>query len=535
MRQDLSIPSEIPQKNIVIITDITLEPFMRNELDECFMCIEDKVDITFIPYHERHEENSIHKLEKADMVVVWVCFEGNMYNIMIDMLSERKEASQLLKDMFNICKSLYYEIDSVSRARLVWFSFDTLLDKTNYVLGSITSENHLVDRINTLLYEFLNNRAIIIDTVKLIGQVGAAAAYDYRNHYRWNLPYSKAMIKTSAKEIFRQYELYRGRNKKCLVLDCDNVLWGGILSEDGVYKVKLGTMGNGRIYHDFQKFLLMLYYHGVILAICSKNELSDVKEMFLRHSGMIIKDEHISCYQVNWNDKASNIKKISEVLNLGLDSMVFVDDSIHEIEAVKTILPEVTSILFEPEYIYSRLSCFNLAATTDFKNITVRNSTYKSNGDRNCLRDRLHSYEEYLKALETKVTISHMDRVELLRVIELSQRTNRFTNGRRLTETDMKGIFENDTYKKYVVYVSDKFGDLGLVGAVIINSGYLELICLSCRVLGRRVEDDIFEFINRNHKIESMYFCNTNRNEELYDVLRDSLLREKDKPGEEDT
>ena len=122
------------------------------------------------------------------------------------------------------------------------------------------------------------------------------------------------------------------------------MLWGGILSEDRIENIKLGGNGWGRIYQDFQRFVLSLYYHGVILAICSKNDLPDVLRMFHEHSEMIMREEYIACFQVNWEDKPSNIQKIAEKLNIGLDSMVFVDDSPVEIEAVKAILPKVTTI-----------------------------------------------------------------------------------------------------------------------------------------------------------------------------------------------
>ena len=146
-------------------------------------------------------------------------------------------------------------------------------------------------------------------------------------------------MEAAVKEIQKQYFIEQGITKKCLVLDCDNVLWGGILSEDGIENIKLGGSGFGRTYQDFQRFVLSLYYHGVILAVCSKNDLPDVMNMFHEHSEMILKEEHIACFQVNWENKPDNIRRIAETLNIGLDSMVFLDDSPVEIEAVKSILP----------------------------------------------------------------------------------------------------------------------------------------------------------------------------------------------------
>ena len=512
---------DITQRNIVILSDITLEPFMKLTLLKYFGGEQKQKEFIFIPYEERMNNNNLHIFEQTELIVVWMSFEHLMYNIMIDSISGKKDNTQLIEDLLEVCKQLFYEIESRSKAKIVWFLLDPMLNKCNYVVGNIITNNSLPERVNMCLYEFLDGKATIIDLTKLIGQIGVDDAYDYKNHYRWNLPYSKKLIEIASKEVFHQYQVYRGKRKKCLVLDCDNVLWGGILSEDGTDKVKLGTMGNGKIFHDFQKHLLTLYYHGVILAICSKNDMQDVKEMFEKHSGMIIKDEHISCYQVNWNCKVENIIEISEKLNIGLDSMVFIDDSIHEIDLVKKSLPEVMTILFEPNSIYEKLLCLNLLPVSDYKNIAARNNTYKTNVKRVDLKNQVQSYDDYLSTLATKVVIKPMVKTEIGRVVELSQRTNRFTNGRRLTEMEMQQIYADNSYVKYIVNITDKFGDMGLVGAIILHNGFLELICLSCRVLGRNIEKNVFDYIKEHHKIESVYFYKTNKNQELEGILKE--------------
>lgn len=227
---------------------------------------------------------------------------------------------------------------------------------------------------------------LFIDLKHLIAEVGISNAYDSKSKYRWNAPYSKILIEAAVKEIHKQYLIEKGITKKCLVLDCDNVLWGGILSEDGIENIKLSGSGFGRVYQDFQRFVLSLYYHGVILAVCSKNDLSDVLTMFRKHSEMILKEEQIACFQVNWEDKPSNIQKIAEKFNIGLDSIVFVDDSPIEIEAVKTMLPEVTTILFKQDMDYDQFSCFNLKSNVNIANIDKRNETYRTNGFREELK-----------------------------------------------------------------------------------------------------------------------------------------------------
>lgn len=220
--------------------------------------------------------------------------------------------------------------------------------------------NLLVDKVNIYLTETFKENVSFINLKHLIAEVGIANAYDLKGKYRWNAPYCKVLVEAAIKEIYKQYLIEKGISKKCLVLDCDNVLWGGIISEDGIENLKLGGDGFGRSYQDFQKFILSLYYHGIILAICSKNDLSDIITMFNEHSEMILKKEQITHFQVNWENKPENIKNITETLNISLDSIVFIDDSLMEIEAVKSMLPEITAILYERDSIYKNLSCFNL-------------------------------------------------------------------------------------------------------------------------------------------------------------------------------
>lgn len=169
----------------------------------------------------------------------------------------------------------------------------------------------------------LKDNASFINLKRLITEIGVANAYNSKGKYCWNAPYSNALVEAAVKEIHKQYFIEKGITKKCLVLDCDNVLWGGILSEDGIENIKLGGSGFGRPYQDFQRFVLSLYYHGVILAVCSKNDLSDIMIMFREHSEMVLKEEHIAYSQVNWDNKPTNIKRIAETLNISLDSIVF--------------------------------------------------------------------------------------------------------------------------------------------------------------------------------------------------------------------
>ena len=323
------------------------------------------------------------------------------------------------------------------------------------------------------------------------------------------------MIESAAREIHKRYLIENGTTKKCLVLDCDNVIWGGILSEDGIENINLSKRGLGRPYQDFQKFILSLYYHGVILAICSKNDFSDVETVFSEHSEMILKMEHISCFKVNWENKAANIKLIAETLNIALDSIVFIDDSITEIHAVKTILPEVVSILYDHESIYDKLSCFNIKCDVDIKGIMKRSDTYRTNQFRKELEEQYENYDEYITSLDIKLDIHRAKPIEFARMAEITQRTNKCTNGKRYTVADIKVRIKNAISDFYTVGVSDRFSDLGLVGVVEVENNIVTLFSLSCRALGRNIENSMADFILRNHQVDKFEFYSTGKNEEF--------------------
>ena len=294
---------------------------------------------------------------------------------------------------------------------------------------------------------------------------------------------------------------------------------------------------------DFQRFCLWLYRHGVILALCSKNYESDVLRVFREHSGMILREEHIACFQINWDNKAENIRRIADALRIGLDSMVFVDDSPFEIRAVESLLPEVTAVIFHRDTIYDALSCFNICESVDLTQAEMRNRTYKTDALREQLRKNMTdsgaSYESYLQALKMQVDIHIAAEAELARIAELSQRTNKCTNGIRYTVSELKRLTQNSElsdgaerneseegsgYKLYAVTVSDRFSDLGIVGTLGIYGNNLDLFSLSCRALGRNIEQEMLEFL-RVHGINSFRFESTHKNDELHRILQEKIMK----------
>ncbi|MDR3046758.1 MAG: HAD-IIIC family phosphatase [Bacteroidales bacterium] len=505
--------SDLPQK-IAVVSNIIFEPHFVLMAKRYFG---NDVIVYPIPYCEYTDVEYQYQLTESDMIVLWLDFECLFPNFYNAFFSQTKNAKMVIEEVNGLFKRVYSDLAITTNAHIVWFSFEDYFIKLPTVLGY--NYNALIDKINVDLSDILKDKVNFIDLKRIIAEVGITNAYDPKGKYRWNAPYSKEMIEAAVKEVHKQYLIEKGLTKKCLVLDCDNVLWGGILSEDGVENLKLGSSGFGRAYQDFQRFVLSLYYHGVILAICSKNDISDVMMIFHEHGEMILKEEHIACFQVNWGNKPDNIKRIAETLNIGLDSMVFVDDSPIEIESVKAMLPEVTTILYDRDTMYEQFSCFNLKSNTSVADIEKRNETYRTNQSREALKTQYDSYTDYINALEVKIDIHEAAPIEFGRISELTQRTNKCTNGIRYTVAEIKERADLEDVTLYSFSVSDRFSDLGLVGVIEIENDTLTLFSLSCRALGREIEIKMLDFVAGKHEITKIDFKSTGKNEDIKAVL----------------
>lgn len=498
--------------HIAVISNIIFEPHFLPLTKQYFG---ENTAVFPIPFGEHTEVEYQTRVTSADLIVVWLNIKtllpGQFYSL----------AEQDLDETIALCKKLYADLTSISHVKILWFLFEDYELPLSATVGHVYHD--FTDKLNVTLRDSLSDQVSLIDLKYLIAKVGVFNAYDRKGKYRWNAPYSKILIEAAVNEIHKQYLIEKGITKKCLVLDCDNVLWGGILSEDRIENLKLSGSGLGRVYQDFQRFVLSLYYHGVILTVCSKNDLPDVLRMFNEHSEMILRKEHIACFQVDWEDKPRNIQKIAEKLNIGLDSVIFVDDSPVEIEAVKAMLPEVTTILFKRDMDYEQFACFNLKSNISIANIDKRNETYRTNGFREELKAKYTDYADYIAALEIKMDIHEAALIEFSRISELTQRTNKCTNGRRYTVTEIKERITSATVKLYSVSVSDRFSDLGLVGAIEVEGNALTLFSLSCRALGREVEGKMIEFISNKYQIQKIEFKKTGKNETVKMMLKEAL------------
>lgn len=502
---------------LVFISNITIEPYWKMyHNDSQFL---KKADLIFLSYNEYR--SAIRNYMDADIIAICLSFDELYPNIWNNAIIDKNFIYEFIqKDCIYKCKEIYTYVKTHSDACVIWFGFEDYYCFRIRNYGTLLFFEGVVDQLNLALNNMLKEDTFI-DFKRLIATVGIKNAYDTKGKYRWNSPYTKELIYLMADEVYKQHLITTGNTKKCLVLDCDNVLWGGILSEDGIEGIQIGNSGLGRPFQDFQRYLLDLYYHGVILAVCSKNDETDVLRVFKEHTGMLLKEEHIACGMCNWNNKPDNIKSIAQSLNIGLDSIVFVDDSIFEIEYVKMMLPEVTTVLYQKDSVYNGLSCFNLKPHTDIQTVVERTKTYKTNRLRAELQKNALSYEDYITSLELIVDIHKTTDCELVRLSELTQRTNKCTNGGRYTVQELKELIASD-FRLFSVCVSDKFSNLGLVGAIGICKENLKLFSLSCRALGRNVEKEMCLYARKNGAM-TYTFKSTGKNDGIKKMFEQNI------------
>lgn len=283
------------------------------------------------------------------------------------------------------------------------------------------------------------------------------------------------------------------KRKKCLVLDLDNTLWGGVLGEDGIEGIRIGGDYPGKAFLFWQEALLELSNTGVILTVCSKNNETDVLEAWEKNPFMVLKKDNFATWRINWADKATNIKEIALELNIGLDSMVFVDDNPTERALIRQMIPMVEVPEF-PNQPYEFPVFFKELVEKYFKVYSVTNEDkkkteqYKANAQRAQAQRSFIDFDSFLENLNIQITIERANDFNIPRIAQLTQKTNQFNlTTKRYTDADVRSFLEAG-WKIWCVSVSDRFGDNGITGCVIVNGSVIDTFLLSCRVLGKGVE-----------------------------------------------
>ena len=414
----------------------------------------------------------------------------------------------------------------------------------NYFYKSnINSDNEINNSINEFNdYLYKNEKIKLIEIAEFYENYNIKEVFDLKYYYLYNAIINPRLANDFENFIINKIELFNTARKKCLVLDLDNTLWGGILGEDGIENLKISGSYPGNCYNDFQKLILNLKNEGIILCISSKNNYEDVKECFEKRDDLILSLDDFIIKKINWNSKKDEIIKISKELNIGLDSIVFVDDNPTEREIVKS-LSDVTVLDF-PKEPYQMCEFFSKEFRKYFntynitKEDTEKNAQYIYKIESNKLRQSFNSEEDFIKNLNIKIVYKEMNNYNIDRIVQLINKTNQFNlTSIRYTKEDLLNM--KDSYIN-CIKVIDKFGDLGITGVSIIkinkDTAYIDSFLLSCRILGRGIENQFLKIIinklkEKGIKTIKSKFIKTNKNiqtEQFYEQNKFKITSKND-------
>lgn len=387
------------------------------------------------------------------------------------------------------------------------------------------------------------NNIYVIDIADCIREIGRIEFYSDKMWYMSNIPYSKEGLTCVVKELRRVLGSAFNARKKLITLDLDNTLWGGVVGEDGVEGIELSDHKEGQRFFDFQKQFLEMQKRGTLLAINSKNNDIDAQNAIKNHPNMLLREEHFVAQKINWDNKASNIKKIAKELNLTESSLIFIDDNPIEREIVRGNCPEVlvpdfpedtTTLLAYAENIYFEY-CRPLRVLNEDIHKT---QMYQLDVKRKKELETSLNLDDYIKKLEMCVNMHRMRPDEIDRVTQLCNKTNQFNvTTKRYTKTELQEIANTDGNAIYVAYAKDKFGESGLISVLIIVSdgedAKIDTFLMSCRVMGRKLENvilsELMEYLKGKYTRLHALYIPTAKNmpvRELYEGLGFTLTFE---------
>ncbi|NQZ94170.1 MAG: HAD-IIIC family phosphatase [Moritella sp.] len=375
---------------------------------------------------------------------------------------------------------------------------------------------------NMLLSEIISESKISVILSSTIFRCGDVS-YQYKLNCIAKIPYSSDVLYNFSKIIYAINSVNYGFSKKLIVLDLDNTVWGGVVGDDGYNNLQLDPNHYlGEAFLKFQTYILKLQSQGVLIALCSKNTESIALEAIESLDNMLIKLDNVVTYRINWKAKYVNILEIVEELNIGLDSVVFIDDNPVERESILINLPDVTVVDLPQDpcsYIEAVQNLFLFNSASVSKDDKVRTLSLQKNRERNKLKV---ASKDWLLSLDTVVSIEKVNEKNIARALQLINKTNQFnlvTN--RYTEDSFREKFAMTQY--FCVNVSDKFGELGIVSVIGINNKSADVVdfVLSCRVMGRDIEhaiiNCIFEYEKRNL---SFKYSKTQKNIPIFEFLK---------------
>ncbi|TCC96879.1 HAD-IIIC family phosphatase [Pedobacter psychroterrae] len=441
--------------------------------------------------------SDLYKFEPEFLLILRSTERLNKRFCTLDRSDKESFANNQLTYLISLCQ----QISSRIKCKIILNNYIELNDSVFGNLATKVSSSFLyqVRKLNLNLMDHAqeNKLLFLLDLNSLIAVAGYRNTFDPKMYYSADMVFNIDFLPNLAKHITDIIFAISGSFKKCVVLDLDNTIWGGVIGDDGVDGIQIGDLGHGKIFSDLQLWVKQLKQRGIIVAICSKNTSSIAKEPFLTHPEMVLRLEDIAVFVANWENKADNIRHIQSVLNIGMDSIVFIDDNPFERELVKKEIPEimVPDLPEDPaDYLLflKSLNMFEIASfTVDDEQRTLQ---YQQEAERSVLQQSFANEEEFLSNLEMVSEVKAFDTFTIPRVSQLSQRSNQFNlRTIRYTETELLSMVGDGLYYTYSFTLKDKYGENGLIAFVVLkqvseSTLFIENWAMSCRVLKRGME-----------------------------------------------
>jgi len=456
------------------------------------------------------------------------------------------ERKSLVKEKINELENLILQFKNNSSSKLVITNFNIPSYSPNGIIETKSEFgfHEMIHEMNKSLRNIAKdqNSIYVYDFNQFVSKYGEKNIFDYKQFHIGDIQIAFNYIPYFAHELMSYVKPMFGINRKCIILDLDNTLWGGVVGEDGFDGIELGQTPNGKSFVEFQKQLLSLWQQGIILAINSKNNFDDAMKVIRDHPDMILREKHFASIQINWNDKAQNLKQIADEINIGLNSIVFFDDDKLNQERIKQEFPEVLTIEISNDpsqysSILTHLNDFNVLQKTEED--TKRGEMYAQQRQRKQFENTVSNLDQFLRQLDIKVKIKKSNEFLIPRISQLTLKTNQFNlTTRRYQEEEIREFTKDKNFAVGCAQVLDKFGDNGITGAYIVKkndtSWILDTFLLSCRIIGRGVENAMLSHIlkdAKNNGIEEFKaeFISTPKNKPAENFLLEFGFKKQDK------
>jgi len=440
-----------------------------------------------------------------NFIIIYMSSEKLYEHFQDTQLSERRRFADAVSDRI---ENNWNVLAKNSRAKIIQFNF-TRIDSGvfgNFALKEPGSFEYQLLLLNHRLSELASEHkdVFVLDIDAIQARFGITGFSDRKFYFQARMAMGFEALVETVKQLYDIMLALKGRLRKCLVLDLDNTLWGGVIGDDGLKGIEIGELGVGRAYTDLQKWCRELERRGVLLAVCSKNEEETAKEPFIKHPDMILHIEDFAIFVANWEDKASNIRYIQKTLNIGMDSLVFVDDNPFERNLVRELIPEITvpELPEDASEYLSYLQSLHLFETVTYSDEDVkRTEQYRIEAERKKAGEIFSNIDDYLESLQMTAEAKPFDEFHFPRIAELSQRSNQFNlRTVRYSEEDIKKLADSKDHLTLYFTLKDKFGEYGLISVVIVEKrgkgeGFIDTWFMSCRVLKRGMEEFIINTV----------------------------------------